>query len=323
MSGHSLGAYKILLRMRSARTVLVEGESDKLVLQRLITDFYDDTSGQRISPVIDTPSLFRDEQVSGLGNRDKVILATEKCDPPPTQFRALIDREWDAFDEDRYSLEEFENEYDDDSLITLRTYGHSIENYFIDLSTIISLLKRSFSSQLRPGLLRLLEEGYPEALRFALAFSLAVKKNQLIGKLSHLLSRSHLEIRGDAFHVSANSFSTALSLREIDEDAQRQLVTDIEDFIASISGAAPSTATMKWASHGHLGHHAIWCCMAYLMEGAGCDKGACDTVERGMRAEKLVHAADTLALSQLEKRPLDWLARWLSGLVPNNVPVAV
>ncbi len=51
-----------------------------------------------------------------------------------------------------------------------------------------------------------------------------------------------------------------------------------------------------------------------MLEVFGVEAGACEQVERGMQADKLKHGADALAISQNERRPLDWLARWLLGL---------
>jgi hypothetical protein len=86
---------------------------------------------------------------------------------------------------------------------------------------------------------------------------------------------------------------------------------DIRDKIAK---RQPDDKTLKWANHGHLGGEAIWACIAKVLQRTGAPNDVCDQIERGMRNDKLKHGADVIAAGPHERRPLEWLARWLLNL---------
>lgn len=72
-------------------------------------------------------------------------------------------------------------------------------------------------------------------------------------------------------------------------------------------------STIKWASHGHLGGEAIWTCIAKILDLSGVSVEICEQIERGMQNDKFKHGADVIAAGPHERRPLEWLARWLLG----------
>lgn len=313
MSKHSLGAYRIVLRMRTARTLLVEGDSDKIVMQRLLLEYPVEERLIVDRPAIDTPDLLSDEKLSGLGNKEKVELIADTLPLDHNKFMALVDREWEAFDTEALQMSAVEHEYLNPSHTKIKTFGHSIENYFFEPSTLLSLLRRQFAGHLTPGVLRLVEEQFSIACALALSYSLAAKELQLISRLSGLISRHHIKLQSSDFELDEN-FAPFLIGRGISRESAENFLAATKAFQKKIREHSLPIQVMKWASHGHLGNEALWSCVAKTLEISGVERGACEQVERGMQADKLKHGADTLAISKDERRPLDWLAQWLLGL---------
>jgi len=306
MSRHSLGAYRIVLLARSGRTLLVEGETDKIVIQRLLVDV--DIPANR--PVVDTPALLMDPELRGLGNKAQVELIAAKVNGTE-KFLALVDREWDQFDEETLDIGS-RQDLEPPALPIVRTMGHSIENYFFELDSFGALLRRNFSAHLSTGTLRLLGEKFPVMCTFALAYSLAARNCRLISVLDGLISRGFVDM-ADGYFSLHRSFNDALAGRGVDQNLVERFAQEVLGRQAHISEKGANAAALKWACHGHLGTEVIWTCIAKACQEIGVAEAACDQIERGMRAEKLRHGADHLATNNHDRRPLDWIIEWLSG----------
>jgi len=311
MSRYSIGAYRIALEMRSARTLLVEGETDKAVLQRLLLD----VSAEGPRPSIDTPALLADPDLHGLGNKAKVELVAARI-TKTEKFLALVDREWESFNSSELALANIEGDLAANGGL-LRTFGHSIENYFLEERNFSTLLRRHFSAQLRNGTLRLLEERFSGMCSLALAFSLAARDHQIIGASGGLISRHRIQI-DDANFSLRDELKADLIGRGIAEDIAEQFLSSVADYQARIKARGLPHSVLKWASHGHLGGEVVWSCIARVVQEVDGDSPACEQIERGMKPDKLKHGADVLATAAHERRPLDWVARWLHGL--ENLP---
>jgi hypothetical protein len=313
MSKHSLGAYKILLRMRTARTLLVEGESDKNVMLRILLEHAVENRSIVDRPAIDTPSLLSDAVLFGLGHKQQVELIADTIPSDQDKFMALVDREWEAFDVEALQMSDIEDEYPSPNETKHRTFGHSIENYFFESSTLLSLLRRQLANQMTPEILRFINEHFAGICSLALAYSIAAKELLIISRLSGLLSRRHITLCDSHFWLN-EEFSKCLERRGVLPEIAEEFILSERFIQQKIAEQAVAIGTMKWASHGHLGNEAIWCCVAKILELSGVEADACEKIERGMQVDKLKHGADALANSENERRPLDWLARWLLGL---------
>ncbi len=251
MSKHSLGAYRIVLRMRTARTLLVEGESDKSVIQRLLLEHPIEGRAVGERPAIDTPSLLSDPRLFGLGNKAQVELIAETLPVDQDKFLVLVDREWEAFDVDALQMSEIEHEYRIPAHTKVKTFGHSIENYFFEPSMLLSLLRRQLAGQVTPGILRLIEEQFTDICSIALAYSLAAKDLQLISRLSGLLSRRYVTFHDSHFQLDAE-FSRCIESRGVHPEIAKQFIHTARAIQQKIGERALPVETMKWASHGHL-----------------------------------------------------------------------
>lgn len=218
MSRYSLGAYRIVLRMRTARTLLVEGETDKTVIQRILLEYPSDDRVVANRPVIDTPTILADNALSGLGHKDQVEIIAASCFNEENKLMALIDSEWDDFNLESLELSVSECGYQNITTKIVKTFGHSIENYFFDHATFSSLLRRQIPGSLNVGMLRLIQEQFPKICQFALAYSLAAKEMHLISRLSGLLCRRHIDIRNSDFYLN-DEFINSLIARAVGREA--------------------------------------------------------------------------------------------------------
>jgi hypothetical protein len=232
---------------------------------------------------------------------------------------ALIDREWDGFDLESLELVACDQEYKEITTTTIKTFGHSIENYFFENATFASLLRRQIPGNLSAGMLRLIDEEFPGICEFALAYSLAAKKMQIITKLSGLLSRKHIDLKNSHFDLN-DEIIGGLAIRGVETGVGENFVGVMRDFQRKIGEKDLELGTIKWASHGHLGSESIWACIAKVLDLSGVPHDACELVERGMKSDKLRHGADAIAAGPHERRPLEWLARWLLGIEEGHLP---
>lgn len=313
MSRHSLGAYRIVLMMRSDRTILVEGETDKTVLHRLMLDV--DGGGAR--PNIDTPALLSDARLRGLGNKAQVELVASEVGQSDN-FLVLVDREWEHFRQDQLQLEDLDELLGPTDGI-VRTYGHSIENYFFDAEAFKTFLRRQFAPYLTAGALRLVDERFYDMCLIALAYSLAARDHEIIRRLDDLLGRGDLAVGAESIGL-VPGFEAKLVARGVTPEVATGFAEAVDRYVRAIRDAQVPATTLKWASHGHLGSQVLWSCVAKVLEMLGTEQSACEQIERGMRVEKLKHWADVLALGTAERRPLRWLVQWLYRLDTADAP---
>ncbi len=316
MSRHSLGAYRILLKMRSVKTLLVEGDDDKAVMHRLIHELTPDGATTNWPAVIDTPNLLADERLAGLGNRAKVELIATECAAHATdKFFALIDREWDGFDVESFTTHPPVERVLMPGGYLAKTFGHSIENYFIDAAIFMSFLRRHFAGRISPGALRLIEDHFIDSCTFALAYSLAANQLQIVSRIGGALRRSHVQYAESSFSIEAD-FQNTLNRRGVSADRARNFAATVATIQQDIRDKRAPLDLLKWGCHGHLGLECVWVCIAHSFEALGCDRDLCDRIEGGLNDDKLKHGADALATGGFERWPLDQLANWL------NTPLA-
>src|SRR5690242_20019632 len=99
MTPYSLAAYKLAINLRSSKTILVEGSTDKKVLKRLFLQHQLDHS-VKVNCLIDEISIISDEMLSGKGNKEKIELVAAELKSQATKLNWLVDREWEGIDLD-------------------------------------------------------------------------------------------------------------------------------------------------------------------------------------------------------------------------------
>ena len=309
MSKHSLGAYRIIVLIRSGRTLMVEGVSDRTVVGRLLVDM--DSSVAVARPVVDTPDIIEDALLTGLGNREKVLAIAEACEADPGKFRAVVDREWEGVDAENLTWTFSPNDVYADGKLS-KTKGHSSENYFLEHQFVTSFLRRQYALALAPGVLRLIEDSFDSVRRLALAYSLAAREAGVVTRIGGLLQRRHI-VNQDARFALNSSFSEDLQERGVAALTSNSFMSSVSSRLDALEAGAGSGDILKWGPHGHLGFEVVWCCVAFILQQSGCEEMISEQVERGFVSDKLKHCADYLASSTHDRFPLCQLTSWLAA----------
>ncbi|WP_433703935.1 hypothetical protein [Paraburkholderia sacchari] len=304
MSAYSIEGYGVALALRSSKTILVEGPSDKRVLSRLILQ-HDIRKGQRTRFVIDEVALIsNDENLSCKGSKEKVELIASALEKLSSKLNWLVDREWEGIDLD---ADPMQFHVPPARAWGRRTKGHSIENYWFRDKFLSDYLKMFFGETLTFDFFNALSERFDSIIRIAAAYSFASKRLGTLSRSIGLVKAVHLDWTGDSYIVR-QSLNVALKTRGCDEDLAAAVNAELEK--SSIRNA--SIAVLQWLCHGHLGEEMIRACAAQLARASGCSDETVEAIERGARAEKMAHDVDRLAELDIEQvEPLGDLISWL------------
>lgn len=297
----SLASYVLAVRLRSAKTVLVEGKTDKKILSRIILEHVEQSGGAP-SYLIDDVSIVNDSsQLAGMGNKDKLLQVGEVVGGAGDKFKCLADREWDGWDlgsiPKQLNLPDLSFGY--------FTKGHSIENYWFLESALTAFLKNAHPEHLSIKFFEALKSRFEEMLRFSASFSLAMKDAQVIVKSADLLNCSHVIWNGESY-LLREGFQTALKCRGVQ--------CEVYELWGNRHQALKyaDSETLQWLCHGHLGEEAIRSCTAHLAAEFNMSRAVVDQIERGSKAEKMSHDASHISkLSRQSIDPLDKLVDWV------------
>jgi hypothetical protein len=304
MSAYSIEGYGVALALRSAKTILVEGPSDKRVLTRLILQ-HDMRRERRTRFVIDEVALIsNDEGLACKGSKEKVEIVASALETLSSKLNWLVDREWEGIDLD---ADPMQFHAPPARAWGRRTKGHSIENYWFRDKFISDYLKMFFGEILNVDFFTALAARFDSIIRIAAAYSFASKRLGTLSRSIGLVKAEHIDWTGDGY-IALPSLNVALSTRGYHED----LAAAVNDELGKKSLQNASVAVLQWLCHGHLGEEMIRACAAYLARAFGCPNETVEAIERGARAEKIAHDADRLAELDIEHvEPLGDLISWL------------
>lgn len=302
---YSLPGYKIAVMRRSARTLLVEGADDQKILHRLLMSRDDGTLGVDSRPVVDHAHLIQDSSLKGIGNRTKVIQVSRDFDRGAEKFVALIDREWDGFDQ---LCLDFAPEFGPNEQLLRKTRGHSVENYFFDSEFFIDYLLQHYAEHATHQLRHAVVDSFSEIVWLATKVSLAAREASILGVICSVLSDE--VILGVDKGYGVNSDAIAKSLEKKGVDAAR-----VEAFTGAASKyekmACPESWGGRWIVHGHVGAMIIWCCIGFIAYRFGASRSMAHEIAVGHVEQKRRAFAHFLAASAAhEKTPLDRIADW-------------
>lgn len=312
LQGYSINGYLNAILRRSGKTILVEGDSDRIVLSKLKHDLVN----PEFEPAIDCIKLLANEPcLSTLGNKAKILKIIEaanglrKADDILNKLSALVDREWDHINEDAFDRNELNNPPHQQSLFF--THGHSIENYSFHYEFIKDFMALQYSEVLPQSFFQTLAVRFSAVVCFAYAYSHVLRNLNVISKSDGLLSYDDLSWVNESYQISENFINKAIS---------RTITIRPED-LAEINSIASNSANItafsdlyRLLSHGHLGSEAIWCCVANLIASSIACPQTAKEVERGHRDSKLRFASDFISrkLTPPQRLPLDNLIGWLA-----------
>jgi len=300
MTHYSKKAYKLAVTLRSSKTILVEGPTDKKVLSRLFLS-HSLATGAQGSYVIDEADLIKDEELYGYGHKAKVLAVAETLESLPEKFNWLVDREWDDINLNQRPIK---YEYKEPQGQGFRTKGHSIENYWFDQEIYENYLRQNYGGELSHSFFIDFRENFNSAIVLAAAFSLVAYKNSLINKCSDCIRAKHIHHEGITLSIT-HGFDDSLARRAVQEK-----ISDQVNHEARKLGDEPSEI-VRWISHGHLGEEMLRACIAYIASRHTANAGIIEAIERGNKTAKLAHDSDQIAQLAPEKiEPLWDLVQW-------------
>jgi hypothetical protein len=299
----SIHSYGLAVRLRTAKTILVEGPSDKKVLARLILQRQLQTSNHAVTCVIDECSLVKsDTSFAGRGAREKVEVIAASLGHLSGQLNWLVDREWEGLDVDHpATFVELPS-----SAWGIKTKGHSIENYWLNDQILSAYLRMFLGAELPAIFFAALTERFESILRLAAAYSFTARRLSAIQRSLGVVKSTHVAWTGVRYEPNA-SMSPDIAARGVVADFFTELVTELNK--PSLQTAP--CAILQWLCHGHLGEEMIRACAANMASSFGATPPIVERIERGAQAEKLSHAADCLAmLDATDIEPLHALIDW-------------
>lgn len=283
---YSLNGYLNAVLRRSARTVLVEGPSDKDILHRIEAEHFPSKTGKS---TIDHAGMLDDPQLAGMGNRRKVLAVRAKAEalsanlPKITAVLAtLIDREWDGL-----SFVSFvpspgwsAPSQNPGHFVTL---GHSIENYHFDADCVIEYLKFAFPAHLTTAVLATIRKHFLAMIALATVISLKVRDDGSIGKCTALVTPNHILINKDRIYLD-QSFTDACAKRNIPSAAT--IVADINSAVDAAWPSLTESDCTRWLPHGHIGDDVLWCATAKIALLKGVPEKVTDEIARGSKKQR-------------------------------------
>ncbi|MBD7923726.1 DUF4435 domain-containing protein [Xanthomonas bonasiae] len=304
MSSYSLGGYRIAIQARSSKTLIVEGKSDRLVLQRIFLEpIMGSAVGGRVR--VDSVDLVQDAALAGKGAREKVSIVTSLLNKLEGKAKGLLDREWDFFCTDTYA----ENNNGDIGENIFLTRGHSIENYFFDPGVCCDFLKKKYATCINPTTIDLAYSNFGKIIDFAFAYSVTCRRVQLIDRLDRLLTPMHLEWNG-RFSFSLE-FADALTRRGVDASTCRRFNEVFERVTVEVEQIRAGETSGRWNSHGHLGEDSVWACIGRLAMDSGVSQIEAEQICCGHREERLQSSAHILAANfNSELTPFEAIISW-------------
>lgn len=303
MMSYDLKSYELAIRIRSKKTLLVEGVTDKKVLGRMLME-QGLVSGASCQCVIDDASILnREKSFTSLGNKEKVEQTAVQLSALSSKINWLVDREWEGVD-----LSSLPDPVPSMTPLAwgYRTKGHSIENYWLCADALNAYLKMFYGSELPAEFFVAISFRFAAMLRIATGFSLAARRLHIIKSCMGLARADHVQWTGTEY-LPLIGFTQALTQRNVAIDMMNETLTELRrSDVQTLSGEA-----LRWICHGHLGEEVIRACTANLAMEYGLGSTMKDQIERGFYAVKLAHDADWLARTDGSQcKPLGELIQW-------------
>lgn len=296
-----IASYNLAVKIRSHKTVLVEGTTDKSVVSNFfLAKNYAENDNARYF-IDDVSIISHDGELSRLGNRNKVMHISEKLSLKNEKLGCLVDREWD--------LVNFENlddlEFPPNTERYFFTKGHSIENYWFSADAVISFLQHSVPANINAEFLNDLNKNFPRIIVFSAAYSIASKDGAVITRSDDLIEYSDIDYDAAGFAL-LSSYNRKLEGRGSDFDAAAACNAKVTELNAR------NPEMLKWICHGHLGEQAIRACVARLAMVHGVDPQVLREIERGDKLGKFKHDSKHITgYSSAAVDPLDKLLQWI------------
>lgn len=276
---YSLGGYRIALQAKSKKTILVEGKSDKDLLNKFRTHWRKEQYFD-----IDSADILDDPQLSGLGAKSKIdflLSSIPHGSPIEGNLRALVDREWETLIDSVGGPLPWTPPQN--SATRYLTLGHSIENYQFVLECVTAYCAHFGSGFLTDEVREVIASSFSELLFFSAAYSSAVRQRSAITRCGDALRLADISWDGSKFSISGG-FPAVLASRGIQNAGT--FVADVEVGYSSIWNNSPLREKAYLYAHGHLGESIIWIGVAVAARSVGIDPAVCEEFAFGRRDER-------------------------------------
>lgn len=255
----SESGYRTALKIRTSKTILVEGTTEKELLNRLILDLPE----TNVSYVIDTASLLSGDGYNCLGNKKKIEKTIKNIDHEYWQekrFAVLMDREWDDLVDKNGNFLKWKKKLTSKDGI-FYTEGHSIENYSFNIEYIISYIKYCGGNLPNLKLEKKVRETFSSILSLSLAFSHEVWRHKCINKMYGVVKLSDVGLVDNKLCLMSN----------VDEEILKRNINLPSSFVSDVNNKSIEYSKLIDDSdlyryiHGHLGECIILACVAALI----------------------------------------------------------
>jgi hypothetical protein len=316
MQGYSLSGYLNAVLRRSGKTLLIEGVSDRTIINRLKLE----KEEERQTPtkgIVDCVQIITGPEVQGLGNKARIgavrlavnALASPTRERVLDKFASLTDREWDDIALNNGLPNTWNPPTQGPGSFT--TVGHSIENYFFSVSSTIAYLKQYFPNDLTAAFLQDLSNRFHKMIAVATAYSLELKSANALGRSDGAICNLRVNWTGNRYHLdpSINGVLTSRGL-QMPVNFVQEVNSGADFYLAAYQTAEPG----RWLCHGHLGEQAIWACIGHLAFEHNMTADIAIAIAKGSRDLKLKHAANHLCeVPATERQPLDDAIAWIQA----------
>lgn len=295
----SVSAYLLAVQLRSKKTLLVEGATDKKVLSHFILkkNHLQNTTSDYC---IDDASLVDDKTLGPMGAKQKILNIAAKLNV--NKFRCLVDREWDGLDPNNFQytpIGHLDNTY--------ITKGHSIENYWFTCASFVQFIIHTHPTLVSEEYLQNISRNYSAILQFSAAYSLACRDFAIINRADDMISYENLDWDDSQFTTKP-----CIDAKINNRGSSCNLSEKISNYLTFTSQL--DEATLQWICHGHLGEQAIRACLGRLAVQAGFQHSTIKSITHGFKIEKLNLDADHVTtLPEEICSPFPAVLEWIRG----------
>lgn len=299
-SSWSDDAYSITIQLRTPKTVIVEGKSDKSLLERFL--YENSISNHEV--LVDTADMFSGENYAGLGNRQKVLTFWNSLEGDVIAsgiVAILIDREWSELDLSAYPSAPW-TEITQIGDFQFQTLGHSIENYGFNPGFVTDYIKHFGSSIYTEKRLGIITDKFPQIIALSASLSISAERAECINKMKGVFSVDDINI-GEDLQLKPE-FSEKMKGRGI--LTATEIVNEVNERYFEIKNSLQGNAHLL--SHGHLGEDFIWSCIAAIIISDGGDRSISRDLAFGRKDERQRCFFSWLVkLPPADRRPIDSL----------------
>jgi hypothetical protein len=253
---NSLNGYIATLQIRKNASLLVEGVTDQRALDIFIKEF----AGNRPVTIDTVERLGTIEGISG--NREKVEFIHQLALENGFDVAGLVDREFREFD--LITLKDNRPGHHSISDSLFWTRGHSLENYFFDVRSVLAFLKIKFRAELPKDFSKPIRKQFRTILQVAASISVAAAKAEILTRAPGLFRPDSWQIDGNHNIVPNVAVITAnFNGRKISAGARAIFLAELS--AAFMASKRLTLAQLKWIAHGHVGYETLWSIVAFLL----------------------------------------------------------